>query len=167
MGRADITPDEAQALQDQVDTLMGRADITTEEVQALQDQVDTLIGRADITPDDLQALEQDLEQALTRSWTPLSSGTHLNYSAGTSQDSDAEVTMIGSDGVGTFHVTYVVDGIEQRIRFAGEHYRHEDFEPWYGTDGPPAIFDLGCVAFIHRRTRVQIFQYQRVVGTRL
>ena len=122
MGRADITPDEAQALQDQVDTLMGRADITTEEVQALQDQVDTLIGRADITPDELQALEQDLKQALMPSWTPLSTGVHRDFIAGTSQPTDAGVTMIESDRRGTFHVTYMVDGVEQRISLTPEEY---------------------------------------------
>ena len=136
MGRADITPQDVQALQEQVATLMGRADITPQDLQALQEQVDTLMGRADITAEEVQALEQALEQALNPSWTPVSGGgVHLDFSATTSRPADAGVTMIESARLGTFYVTYMVDGVEQRI-----HLTPADYNRQYVTGTNPRIW---------------------------
>ncbi|MYD07262.1 MAG: transferrin-binding protein-like solute binding protein [Acidimicrobiaceae bacterium] len=64
MQRADITPADLQALQDQVATLIQRADITPADLQALQAQLATLMQRADITPADLDYLWNRLDDAL-------------------------------------------------------------------------------------------------------
>ena len=98
-----------------------RADITPEEHQSLQDENQSLADENQSLEDENQSLGQELEQALNPSWTPLSTGLHRDFSATTSsRDTDASVTMIESDGRGTFHVTYMVNGVEQRITLTPE-----------------------------------------------
>ena len=134
MARADITPAEHQELQDQVDVLMARADITPAEHQVLQDQVDVLMARADVTPEELQALERNLVQALTPSWTPTATGVHIDHSTGTAQDTDARVTMLESDGSAGFYVTYMVNGVEQRVHMTRDDFDHGNFEYYKEKD---------------------------------
>ena len=95
----------------------GRADRLEAERDALEVERDTLEVERD-------ALQQDLKQAQTPSWTPLSTGVHIDLTtdAESSQHTDAGVTMIESDRRGRFHVTYLVDGVEQRISMTPDDY---------------------------------------------
>ena len=70
--------------------------------------------------------------------TPLSVGIDRDFSASTSQLTDASVTAVESDGAGGFHVTYMIDGTSQRIHlplngfdFGGRQYDREG-RPVYG-----------------------------------
>ena len=115
-----------------------RADITPEKLQSLKEENQSLEKEAQSHQEEAQSLGQALEQALNPSWIPLSTGLHLDFSATTSQPTDASVTMIESDGRGTFHVTYMVDGVEQRIPLTPEelvsrtqYAKHQQGNPSY------------------------------------
>ena len=148
MGRADITPEDLQALRDEVAMLEGRADITPEDIQALHDEIavlarqmepEKLIGvslpvglfRSAAAPihatDPQDTLATLLPDAQNR-FAPLSSTMQRNF--GNPQSSElvdsTYITSISSDGNNGFRVTYVVDGQERMVHFEEADYDSQD-----------------------------------------
>ena len=67
--------------------------------------------------------------------TPLSVGVDRDFSASTSQLTDASVTAVESDGADGFYVTYVVDGAQQRVHLPLSGY--DPVDRLYIRDGRP------------------------------
>lgn len=68
--------------------------------------------------------------------TPVSVGVDRDFSASTSQLTDAaSVTAVESDGADGFHVTYMVDGTSRRIHLPASGYDPADRQ--YTGEGPP------------------------------
>jgi len=78
---------------------------------------------------------------------PLSVGVERDYSAMQVQLTDtATVTAIEGDGAGGFHVTYRVDGADQRVHLEASDYGGDpDFPYIYASEGensPYVLFDM-------------------------
>ena len=153
--RADMAEAELEALQE----AFGADELTPDAIAALHARVAELMDRADISPDEVRALEEALAQALEPSWTPLVSGVERDYSASTSQHTDAAVTMIESDRRGTFYVTYMFDGVEQRIHFTADEYS-PSIQEFYNPGNPDYYFWDASGSF----TVVPEFKYFNVNG---
>ena len=78
---------------------------------------------------------------------PLSVGVERDYLAMQVQPTDtATVTAIEGDGAGGFHVTYRIDGAEQRVHLEASDYGSDpDFPDIYASDGqnsPYILYDM-------------------------
>ena len=92
--------------------------------------------------------------------TPLSVGVDRDFSASTTQLTDiGGVTAVQSDGVGGFHVTYMVDGARQRIHLPVSGYNPGD--RGYDTEGPP---NYGIWDAANSYVRSSEFDYVSVNG---
>ena len=102
----------------------------------------------------------DPDRLARTSRTAVSVGVDRNFSASTSQLTDAAgVTAVRSDGAGGFYVTYMVDGARQRIHLPVSGYDPGD--RGYNTEGPP---DYGIWDAADSYDRSPEFDYVSVNG---
>ena len=152
-GRADITPADLQSLRDQVADLMGRVDITPADLQSLREQVAMLEGRADITPADLQALREQvamLEDGTELPWIPMSVSIPT-HDSGLLTDDATRVTAIELDHAGGLYVTYLIDGVGQRVHLTAADeirggYRKTSDGTYYSIGPDHVVHGVGAHA---------------------
>ena len=102
----------------------------------------------------------DPDRLAGASRTAVSVGVDRDFSASTSQLTDAaSVAAVRSDGADGFHVTYVVDGVRQRIHLPVSGYDPGD--RGYDTEGPP---DYGIWDAADSYDRSPEFDYVSVNG---
>ena len=170
--RADITPAELQALQDQVTALMARADITPADLQALQDQVTAFMARADITPADLQALQDQVTAFMSNNGQLIPTGLERGDPAilvnaidlvANDQRMDADGEYIASGYRWRHSLAY--DGGETLYGYVPANdptpyvsaWRDEDGQPQFGLD----LHNYSAAPVIHDTPTTRVYRSVR------